>query len=170
MRVLQTSHGDLRLPAFLPDATRGVVKALDATDLIRSGIRACMVNTLHLSNRPGTKRIARLGGVHSFMGWDGPVASDSGGFQVYSLASQPSGQASVSSRGFTYRRGPKDRKHLLTPEKCIQWQFDLGSDVLFCLDHCTHPDEPEQRQRQSVQRTVAWAKRCRCSGSSGWVQ
>ena len=161
MDHIETNHGRLDLPAFLPDATRGVVRAVDAGDTRACGVTACMVNTLHLSHQPGTGRIQQVGGIHRFMGWDGPVASDSGGFQVYSLATQSPDLVRLSKDGFSYRRTKDDRKHLLTPEKCIQKQFELGSDIMFCLDHCTHPDEPEDTQRRSVQITVEWSRRCR---------
>lgn len=159
--VLSTAHGDLSLPAFLPDATRGVVRTLDAADLQAAGVAGLMVNSLHLSTRPGATLVARLGGIHRFMGWDGPVAADSGGFQVYSLIAESPRNGSISTRGFTYRMGGKDKKRTLTPEKCIQKQFEVGADILFCLDHCTHPGEDRAAQERSVDHTVAWARKCR---------
>ena len=95
-RALSTAHGTLRLPAFLPDATRAVVRALDAEDLHRCGVQALMVNTLHLSTRPGVSVLKQLGGVHPFMGWDGPVVSDSGGFQVFSMIAHSPALGSVT--------------------------------------------------------------------------
>lgn len=159
--VLQTPHGPLPLPAFLPDGTRGVVRTLDAGDLVAGGIRAVMVNVLHLSSHPGTSVVGRLGGIHRFMGFDGPIASDSGGFQAYSLVSGSRKLGSISDKGFTYRLDKAQDKKILTPEKCIQRQFQLGSDIMFCLDHCTHPSEEPEEQRRSVEHTAAWARRCR---------
>ncbi len=161
MKVLETRRGALRLPAFLPDGTRAVVRGLDATDLKACGIEAMMVNALHLSTNPGTSTVAALGGVHRFMGWDGIVASDSGGFQAWSLAHANAKLGSVTDKGFVYRHEKKGPKHLLTPEKCIRHQLELDTDILFCLDQCTHPDDSRDIQETSVARTIAWAKRCR---------
>ncbi len=160
MNSLNTSHGPVALPAFLPDATRAVVRTLSAADVAESGIRALMVNVLHLSSHPGTSIVAAAGGVHRFMGWERPIASDSGGFQVLSLIEE-SRLGSVSARGFTYRMAKGQKKRLLTPEKCIQRQFRLGSDIMFCLDHCTHPKHPDEKQRESVDHTIRWARECR---------
>jgi len=161
MRTLATRRGALRLPAFLPDGTRAVVRGLDAADLKNCGIEAMMVNALHLSTNPGTSTVAAIGGVHRFMGWDGIVASDSGGFQAWSLAHASAKLGSVTDKGFVYRHEKKGAKHLLTPEKCIRHQLELGTDILFCLDQCTHPDDSQEVQAQSVARTLAWARRCR---------
>jgi len=160
-RVLATAHGDLPLPAFLPDGTRGVVRSVDAQDLEASGIDALMVNILHLSRRPGPSLVGAVGGIHRFMSWTGPLASDSGGFQVLSLIASSQRGSSVSDRGFAYRVGSARKRHLFTPEKCIQMQFRIGADVMFCLDHCTHPRESRESQTASVERTIGWARRCR---------
>lgn len=158
---LTTRHGKLALPAFLPDATRGVVRALDAADLERVGIAAVMVNTLHLGEKPGASVVKALGGVHRFMGWTRPVSSDSGGFQVYSLAQANPKNVAIGAKGFIYRSGPGAEKRALTPEKCIDKQWSLGSDILFCLDLCTHPNRPDAEQRDGVEKTVRWAKACK---------
>jgi len=158
---IETGHGTLRYPCFLPDATRGVVRCVGPDDLRSVGISGVMVNAIHLARRPGTALISRLGGIHDFMGWSGPVVSDSGGFQIYSLISRQSRLGSVSDRGFAYRFSADEKRRLVTPEKCIRHQFRLGADMMFCLDVCTHPDEDESRQLQSCKRTVAWAKRCK---------
>jgi queuine tRNA-ribosyltransferase len=161
MQSFSTVHGPLPLPAFLPDATRAVVRALDAADLEACGVAALVVNTLHLANHPGATVVARAGGLHRFMGWNGPIVSDSGGFQVFSLARESADLVRVTSDGLHYRRHKKDDKHTLTPEKCIQQQFDLGADIMYCLDHCTHPAESAEAQRASVANTVVWARRCK---------
>jgi queuine tRNA-ribosyltransferase len=158
---LKTAHGTIQMPAFLPDATRGIVKFVDSDDLSRSKVEALVVNTLHLSSNPGISAVKRNGGIHKFMGWNRPVISDSGGFQVLSLAQGSDDLVTITAKGFQYRRNKKDKKHLLTPEKCIQQQFDLGSDVMFCLDYCTHPDAPPQTQQRSVELTIEWARRCK---------
>ena len=161
MKELPTLHGTLRLPAFLPDATRGVVRTVDVADLERTGVEGLVVNALHLSSRPGASAVSAAGGIHRFMGWQGVVASDSGGFQVYSLAAGSEGQGSVSEKGFSYRLAKGREKERLTPEKCIRRQFQIGADIMFCLDYCTHPDAPAATQRESVEVTLAWAKRCK---------
>ena len=175
---LRTRRGPLPLPAFLPDATLAVVKTLGTDDLLAVGVEALMVNAFHLSRAPGVDLIARLGGVHPFMGWSGPVASDSGGFQAYSLlagkgagkravkggAGRDSGRvhlAGLSDEGFTLQSPARARRQILTPEKSIRQQLRLGADILFCLDQCTHPAAPPAVQRESVRRTVEWARRCR---------
>jgi queuine tRNA-ribosyltransferase len=161
MKLLETRRGGLRLPAFLPDGTRAVVRGLDADDLKACGIEAMMVNALHLSTNPGTSTVAAVGGIHRFMGFDGIVASDSGGFQAWSLAHANAKLGSVTDKGFVYRHEKGGPKNLLTPEKCIRHQIELGSDILFCLDQCTHPDESPAVQEASVKRTIDWARRCR---------
>ena len=158
MRVLDTRHGGLPLPAFLPDGTRGVVRTVDGVDLARSSVRGVMVNTLHLGETPGTEAVRAAGGIHRFMGWDGPVVSDSGGFQAYSLQLAPGKLAKVTADGFSYRLKPGARRRLLTAERCVHQQLRLGSDVIFCLDECTHPGAPAEVQRESVERTLRWAR------------
>ncbi len=161
LRVLETANGSLALPAFMPDATRAAVRTIDTRDVEESGIRCLMVNAIHLSNHPGISVIKAHGGIHRFMKWDGPVFSDSGGFQVYSLIRESAKMGSVTNRGFVYRLEKGGKKQILTPEKSIQKQFQIGSDVMFCLDYCTHPDEDERIQRESVDITLNWAKRCK---------
>ena len=158
---IQTAHGTLLYPCFLPDATRGIVRSLGPDDLRSAGVSGVMVNAIHLARAPGTTLVSRLGGIHEFMGWPGPVVSDSGGFQIYSLISQQSKLGNVSDRGFTYRFSADEKRQLVTPEKSIGHQFRIRADVMFCLDVCTHPDEDESHQREGLRRTVAWAKRCK---------
>jgi queuine tRNA-ribosyltransferase len=161
MRGIATAHGEIPLPAFLPDATQAVVKTVDATDVAACGVPALMVNVLHLASHPGTSVIARFGGVHRFMGWDGPIASDSGGFQAFSLVAGSRKLGRISKDGFTYRFDKALETRTLTPEKSVRKQFQLGADILFCLDHCTHPDAPLRDQQESVEHTVAWARQCK---------
>jgi queuine tRNA-ribosyltransferase len=159
--ALHTPHGRLDLPAFLPDGTRGVVRTVAAQDLPAAGIRALMVNSLHLAHSPGVRSVEQLGGLHSFMGWDGPIATDSGGFQVYSFLAGRTPMASVSDRGFSYRLQGKQGKRLLTPESAVENQLRLGADIVFCLDYCTHPSAAAAVQLRSVELTLGWAKRCK---------
>ena len=137
MKSVETGHGTLDLPAFLPDATRASVRTLDADDVASTGTPGLMVNALHLSSNPGASVIEEAGGIHRFSGWSGPVVSDSGGFQVYSLLHDASGLASVTRRGFSYRFDPGQSSRMLTPERCARIQHRLGADIAFCLDHCT---------------------------------
>jgi queuine tRNA-ribosyltransferase len=165
---LATTHGPLPLPAFLPDATRAVVKALDADDLVACGVEALMVNALHLAGSPGVSRIEALGGAHAFMGWRGPIASDSGGFQAFSMiggkamgAAVAPDAAGVSDEGLRLKVPGRARSEWLTPERSLRQQMRLGADILFCLDQCPPPRAPASVQREAVRRTVAWAERCR---------
>jgi len=158
---IPTIHGDIPLPAFMPDGTRGVVRSLDAEDLDRCQVKAVVVNVLHLSLKPGITTVSQLGGIHRYMGWRGPILSDSGGFQVFSLVEQSPKLGRVTPDGFIYRTEKGSGKKRLTPEKCIQKQLSIKSDILFCLDYCTHPDWDKSLQEKSVDYTVDWARRCR---------
>jgi len=161
MSVIHTPHGDLRLPAFLPDATRGVVRALDARDLEACGVPGLVVNAFHLAHHPGAGAVAALGGIHTLMDWHRPVLADSGGFQVFSLIRQNPKLGSITNKHAVFRAAQGRKTQHLSPEKSIQVQLRLGADILVCLDDCTHPDAPAADQRESVDRTIAWARRCR---------
>lgn len=154
-------HGPLALPAFLPDATRGVVRAVDSADLERCGVSAVVMNTFHLMQRPGSSTIQALGGLHRMCGWPHVIMTDSGGFQVYSLIRQNPRNGSLGDRGVTFRPEGSDRKFHLTPEKSIQLQFRYGADLLVCLDDCTHAEAPLEVQEEAVERTLHWARRSR---------
>lgn len=159
--LFSTSHGVIPLPAFLPDATFGQVRGLDAQDLAACGVQAVMMNSYHLMQKPGTTVISALGGLHAFSSWQGPIFTDSGGFQAYSLIRQNSGFGSFSDDGIHLKNTAHGKKITLTPEKSIQIQWKMGADVLFCLDDCTHVDDADSEQVLSVQRTVHWASRCK---------
>ena len=156
--TLATHHGTLQLPAFLPDATKAVVRTLDADDLRQCGVQGLVVNTFHLSNHPGADVVSSVGGLHSFMNWSGPILADSGGFQVFSLSEHSRKRVSVTRKGFHYRLQRGDDAKTLTPQSSIRKQFRMGADILVCLDHCTHPDAPQNEQRTSVENTVQWAR------------
>ena len=158
---LALPHGSLPLPTFLPDATLGVVRALDSVDVANCGIAGLVMNTFHLMQNPGSSTVAALGGLHRMSGWTGPIVTDSGGFQAFSLIAQNPRYGVVTEDGFTIRPEGSDRKLQLTPEKCVQLQVAYGADVVMCLDQCTHVDDPAQVQAAAVRRTVAWAARCR---------
>jgi queuine tRNA-ribosyltransferase len=159
--TLPTRHGPLPLPAFLPDATLGAVRATDAGDLRAAGVRALVMNVFHLMQKPGSSTVEALGGLHQMAGWDGPIVTDSGGFQAYSLIRQNPKYGRLTDQGITFQPEGAERKFQLTPEKCIQLQLAYGADVVICLDDCTHVDDPPAEQRVSVLRTVKWARRCR---------
>jgi len=161
MDHLDTTHGRLCLPVFLPDATRAVVRTLDSADLEACGVQGLVVNAFHLGNHPGAGAVGAVGGLHAFMGWNRPVLCDSGGFQVYSLLSQSPKLGSVTRKGFHYRLEPGQDGKTLTPAGSIQRQLRMGSDIVVCLDHCTHPDAPADEQEASVEHTILWARACR---------
>ena len=164
-RILSLHHrsGETRLPVFLPDATRAVLKSLDATDLKACGIEALMVNAFHLMSDPGTTVVESAGGVKKFMGWDRLTASDSGGFQLLSMIYRDKSAGKVSDEGVVFHRssGGGKRKYSLTPESSIQNQFAIGADLFFCLDDCPQAGAKPETIADSVRRTIEWGKRCR---------
>ncbi|HZO89900.1 MAG TPA: tRNA guanosine(34) transglycosylase Tgt [Chthonomonadaceae bacterium] len=159
--VLSLAHGALRLPAFLPDATLGVVRAVDSADLEAAGIQAVVMNVFHLMQKPGSSTIQALGGLHKMAAWPHPIVTDSGGFQAYSLIRQNPKFGKISDQGITFQPESADRKFLLTPEKSVQLQMAYGADIVICLDDCTHVDAPLAEQQTSVTRTIKWARRCK---------
>ncbi len=158
---LITSHGKLETPCFLPDATRGLVKLTGTEDLQRSGVEAMVVNTFHLYLQPGTDIIRRFKGTHSFMNWKGPLVSDSGGFQVFSLIHQNPRMGRITDEQAIFRSPSDGSEHVLTPEKSIAVQFELGTDIMVCLDDCPPNNCSNETAERSVRRTVEWAKRCK---------
>lgn len=158
---LKLPHGTLPLPTFLPDATVGVVRAVDSGDLQTCGVRGLVMNTFHLMQHPGSSTVQALGGLHKMSAWPHPIVTDSGGFQAYSLIRQNAKYGSLTDNGIIFRPEGSDRKLQLTPEKCVQLQLSYGADVVMCLDDCTHVDDVDEQQTISVERTIAWAKRCR---------
>ena len=161
MTSLATTHGPIPFPSFLPDATLGAVRAVDGNDLVGCGIGAVVMNVYHLMQRPGSSTVKALGGLHRMAGWSGPIVTDSGGFQAYSLISENPKYGRIADDGIVFQPDGAERKFQLTPEKSIQLQYSFGADVLICLDQCTHPDAPLATQEESVRRTIAWAKRCK---------
>ena len=158
---LSLPHGQVQMPFFMPDATQGVVRSLAATDLLACDIQAVVMNTFHLMQRPGSSTIQALGGLHKMSAWEGPIITDSGGFQAYSLIQQNAKFGTMDDDGITFKPESADRKFHLTPEKTVQLQISYGADIVICLDDCTHVDASLAIQEVSVQRTIAWAKRCK---------
>lgn len=161
LNQLKLPHGKISLPAFLPDGTQGVVRAIDAQDILTCRVQAVQMNAFHLMQRPGSSTIQALGGLHKMSAWQQPIFTDSGGFQIYSLIRQNPKFGRISERGATFRAHESSRKFKLTPEKSVQLQISYGSDVVICLDDCTHVDAPHAEQLASVRRTIQWAKRCK---------
>lgn len=160
--TLQTVHGTLRLPAFLPDATRGIVRSVDSRDLKICGVTGLVVNTFHLTTTPGAGLIKSMGGIHRFMRWQHPIVSDSGGFQAMSMIRSNPRYGTISDRGIHFTNFDRGgNKIKFTPEKSIQVQFDLGSDIMVCLDDCPTPDASVAENAEAVRRTVLWARQCR---------
>jgi queuine tRNA-ribosyltransferase len=158
---LVTRRGMLAVPTFLPDATRAGVRGVSSADLRAVGIEGVVVNAFHLLRRPGARVVQAAGGIHRFMDWDGPVLSDSGGFQVWSLIRQDPNRGVIRDNEVIFREPSTGEKWNLTPERVVNLQFQLGSDIVVCLDDCTDAEAPEAEQERSVERTVRWARRCR---------
>jgi queuine tRNA-ribosyltransferase len=157
---MQTAHGTISTPAFAPVGTQGTVKALDPRDLTELGTELILSNTYHLYLRPGVDVVAELGGLHRFMDWNGPILTDSGGFQVFSLAKQ----RKVSDDGVVFRSHIDGSRHLFSPEMVIRVQEKLGADVIMCLDECAEPQDRTYNE-EALARTHAWAERCRAAQS-----
>ncbi len=154
--LLRTPHGVVETPAFMPVATYGAVRGLDAQDLVSLGAQIALTNTFHLHERPGEDVIARAGGLHGFTGWRGPWLTDSGGYQVTSLADR----ATIDEDGVTFSSPLDGRRRLLSPESAVRIQEALGSDIAMVLDECL-PIEPRERRRAegALDRSLRWAER-----------
>lgn len=159
--LLTLPHGQLSLPTFLPDATLGVVRAVDSVDLVNCGVQGVVMNTFHLMQHPGSSTVQALGGLHTMAGWSRPILTDSGGFQAYSLIRENAKYGRLTNDGIVFQPEGTARKFQLTPEKCVQLQLSYDADIIMCLDDCTHVDDQAETQQLSVRRTIAWAKRCR---------
>jgi queuine tRNA-ribosyltransferase len=155
--LIATEHGVVETPIFMPVGTQGSVKAVEQRELEEIGTQIILANTYHLYLRPGTEIIARAGGLHRFMGWKKPILTDSGGFQVFSLASL----SKVSEEGVRFQSHIDGSPHSFTPERVIQMERIIGADIVMVLDECTpYPCELEYA-RESNERTLRWAERCR---------
>src|SRR5438128_2636439 len=155
--VMTTALGEVETPAFMPVGTRGAVKGVTHRDLEALGAEILLCNTYHLSLRPGADLIARRGGLHAFIGWPRPILTDSGGYQVFSLAAR----RTIDEDGAHFRSHLDGSAHLLTPEKAVDIQAQLGSDIAMVLDECVAYPCGEEDVRSSMQRTVRWAQRSR---------
>ncbi len=156
--VIHTPHGPIPTPVFAPVGTQATVKAVSPRELHELGASLILANTYHLYLRPGPDIVADLGGLHGFMGWDGPIMTDSGGFQVFSLANL----RVVDMMGVTFRSHLDGSEHLFTPERVIEIQEKLGADIILCLDECPEPLDYDYNV-QALERTHNWAERCRAA-------
>ncbi len=156
---LTLGRGTIETPAFMPVGTAATVKAMRPADVAASGAEIILGNTYHLMLRPGAERIARLGGLHAFMGWDKPILTDSGGYQVMSLAAL----TQVSEEGVAFRSHLDGSRHLLSPERSMAVQAALGSDIVMAFDELSRTDAPIEAQRAAMERSMRWAARCRDS-------
>ncbi|MFW6240079.1 MAG: tRNA guanosine(34) transglycosylase Tgt, partial [Thermodesulfobacteriota bacterium] len=154
---LELVHGTAPTPIFMPVGTLATVKSLTPEDLTEAGAKIILGNTYHLYLRPGTEVVEPFGGLHRFMGWDGPILTDSGGFQVFSLAKL----TKITEEGATFQSHIDGSRHLLTPEKSIEVQIALDSDVIMCLDQCIPYPAAETEAREALELTTRWAERCR---------
>lgn len=155
--VLKTAHGSVDTPVFMPVGTLASVKSLTPEDLVAAGARIILGNTYHLYLRPGCEVIEHFGGLHGFMHWDRPILTDSGGFQVFSLAKL----SKLSEEGYAFQSHIDGSRHLLTPEKAVDIQLCLNSDILMCLDQCAAYPATRQEIRQALDLTTRWAERSR---------
>jgi queuine tRNA-ribosyltransferase len=153
--TLETSHGTVETPCFMPVGTLGDVKLLEPRDLRELGARIVLANTYHLWLRPGVQTLKEAGGLHRFMAWDGPLLTDSGGFQVFSLESR----REVDDDGVTFRSHLDGSTHRFTPETVLAFQEDCGVDVAMTLDQCVKLPSAREEIAQAVARTTAWARR-----------
>lgn len=185
--IIHTDHGDIETPVFMPVGTQATVKTLDTDDLKKIDVSIILGNTYHLHLRPGEELIAKFGGLHKFMNWNGPILTDSGGFQVFSLGLQrdiktfqpKAGQplvvkhenmkansktneqlVKIDDEGVTFRSHIDGSTHRFTPESAIQIQHKIGADIIMAFDECTPDDADEAYTKKAMDRTHAWAKRC----------
>jgi queuine tRNA-ribosyltransferase len=153
---LSTTHGVIETPAFMPVGTQGTVKAMLPRDLKEMGCQILLGNTYHLFLRPGAELIRELGGLHRFMSWDGPILTDSGGYQMFSLGTM----RKLSEEGVRFQSHLDGSYHMLTPENVVEIQEALGSDIAMALDECIPHDANREYVQVSTARTIRWAERC----------
>ncbi|MCX5851925.1 MAG: tRNA guanosine(34) transglycosylase Tgt, partial [Deltaproteobacteria bacterium] len=154
---ITTPRGTVETPVFMPVGTMGTVKSLMPETVRGLGVEILLCNTYHLYLRPGHELIKRMGGLHSFMNWSCPILTDSGGFQIYSLAEL----RKITDEGVTFQSHVDGSSHFISPESCIEIQETLGSDIMMCLDECIPYPADRDYASQALTRTTAWAQRCR---------
>ena len=161
--VLKTAHGSIKTPFFMPVATQGTVKHITGIEMKKLKAQILLSNTYHLMLRPGEAQIKKLGGLHKFMNWNGPILTDSGGFQVFSLAGNKSRKGEnlvkLDSEGAKFRSYIDGKKYYLTPEKSLKIQTDLGVDIAVCLDECVALPAKKEYIEKSIELTTHWARK-----------
>ena len=160
--IMQTLHGAVPTPAFMPVATQGSVKSLSPSEITKVGTHIILSNAYHLYLRPGIDLIESIGGLHNFMNWNGPILTDSGGYQVFSLGSL----LDLNDEGVIFRSHIDGTRHLFTPENSIAYQERLGVDIAMCLDQCVASNKGKELIKDAMQRTHEWAERCKNSHRS----
>ena len=160
--LIQTARGKVETPVFMPVGTQGTVKSLTPEELLSAGAQIILGNTYHLYLRPGCEVIDQFNGLHEFMNWSGPILTDSGGFQIFSLAKL----AKIGEEGVAFQSHVDGTSHLLTPEKAIEIQTCLGSDVIMCLDNCIQYPADRAHTQKAVEITTHWAERCKTAWQS----
>jgi queuine tRNA-ribosyltransferase len=160
---IEMQRGDIRTPAFMPVGTAATVKAMKPESVRATGADIILGNTYHLMLRPGAERVARLGGLHSFMNWERPILTDSGGYQVMSL----SDLRKLTEEGVEFRSHIDGSKHMLTPERSMEIQRLLGSDIVMAFDECPRADQPRDEIAASMELSMRWAKRSRDGFDTG---
>lgn len=158
-----TNHGVIQTPVFMPCGTYGTVKAMTPAQLSDVGTQILLGNTFHLALRPGDTEIAQLGGLHSFMQWPGPILTDSGGFQVWSLGEL----RKLSEEGVVFRSPINGDRVELTPERSMEIQMNLGSDIVMVFDECTNFPSTENEAAESMRLSLRWAQRCKTRHDAG---
>jgi queuine tRNA-ribosyltransferase len=156
-------RGEIRTPAFMPVGTAATVKAMKPADVRASGADVILGNTYHLMLRPGAERVARLGGLHAFMGWEGPILTDSGGYQVMSLSEL----AKVTEEGVAFKSHLDGSKHMISPERSMEIQRLLGSDIVMAFDQLVPTSSTRDEQAAAMERSMRWARRSREAFDSG---
>lgn len=154
--IFHTPHGDIETPIFMPVGTQATVKGLRPEDLHDMNAQIILSNTYHLFLRPGSEIVKQAGGIHKFMNWNKPILTDSGGFQVFSLAKLNK----ITDEGVEFSSHLSGEKLFMTPEKCIQIQNDLGADIIMAFDECSKPGVTYDYAKKAVERTTKWLKRC----------
>jgi queuine tRNA-ribosyltransferase len=155
--IIQTAHGEIETPVFMPVGTLGTVKSLSPEDLLDAGAQVILGNTYHLYLRPGCDVINLFSGLHTFMNWHKPILTDSGGFQIFSLAKL----AKITEEGASFQSHIDGSAHLLTPERAVDIQLTLGSDIIMCLDQCIAYPATEAEAAEALDLTSRWAQRCK---------
>ena len=155
--IIKTTRGTIMTPIFMPVGTLGTVKSLTPEDLLECGAQIILGNTYHLYLRPGCEVIENFKGLHKFMHWDKPILTDSGGFQVFSLAKL----SKITQEGYSFQSHLDGSSHLLTPEKSVEVQLCLNSDIIMCLDQCLPYPATDAQTHEAMRLTTRWAERCK---------